>query len=124
MVIRRVLRAIGNLWQGAAPLPVDGVHSPQDTHRILLRERARADRSGSPVSVVTFRLAHPTVPLTLPSPPSDGEEGGVRGDGSPEPATQAEPVGRLGNPSCQRPASPASGLSCLAGVLIKILQGR
>ena len=54
MILAKVVRTIRHvLGLGSRPV-LDGLRSSEETHKLLQRERARADRSGDPVAVVAF----------------------------------------------------------------------
>src|SRR5262245_24228292 len=57
MPISNFLRAIRNLGRATDQILTPGLHSPEQTRKILDRERERAERSGCPVSVAIFRAS-------------------------------------------------------------------
>jgi hypothetical protein len=54
MFLSRWLTALGRLWRRPRPDGLRGLPSPDQTQRAIQREQARADRSDTILSVVTF----------------------------------------------------------------------
>jgi lipopolysaccharide/colanic/teichoic acid biosynthesis glycosyltransferase len=60
MIHTKLVSHLGRLRRWIArKRPGKGLPSPADTHRVLERERARADRTGAPLAVVAFAARSP-----------------------------------------------------------------